>query len=92
MSKGKVFTCCGDCCHYDWKNHKCKCGHSKEGTAQDSFYVDCTTVDDLEKYEKVAYNKAVDDSFNAFKEVYSLTLSEEKKLDEMAIRLKRRWN
>lgn len=61
---GGVFTCCGDCVHYDRKKHKCKCGHDKESNAQEHFYDDCTTMDDLEKYEKMAYSKAVDDMVN----------------------------
>ena len=35
----------------------------------------------------MAYNKGVDDSLNAFKKVYSLTLIEEEKLEAIADKL-----
>lgn len=89
MAKAKVITCCGDCGYYDWKKHKCKRSHNKEENAQDHFYDDCTTLDDLDRYEDMAYNKGIDDSLNAFKKVYSLTLIEEEELKEIADKLKR---
>lgn len=39
--------------------------------------------------EDMAYNKGIDDSLNAFKKVYSLTLIEEEELEEIANKLKR---
>lgn len=48
------------------KKHKCKIGYSVENDAREKFYADCTTLKDVEDYEKVAYNKAVDDFTDKF--------------------------
>ena len=33
--------CCGDCIHYNWKNHKCNLGATENGKPTDTFYRDC---------------------------------------------------
>ena len=40
----KGIRCCGECCYYSMKNHKCTRGFH-EGTAKDSFYTDCDLPD-----------------------------------------------
>lgn len=61
MTNGKVITRCGDCVHYNFKKHKCNVGYSAEIDPKEKFYADCTTFENVEKYERKAYNKAVDD-------------------------------
>lgn len=61
MTSGKVITCCGDCVHYNFRKHECNVGHSAEVDPREKFYADCTTFENVEEYERKAYNKAVDD-------------------------------
>lgn len=88
MTSGKVITCCGDCIHYNFKKHKCNVGHSAEIDPKEKFYADCTTFENVEEYERKAYNKAVDDIIKSIKEEYAFTILEEEKIDEIAERLK----
>ena len=67
MTSGKVITSCGDCIHYNFKKHKCNVGHSAEIDAKERFYADCTTFENVEEYERKAYNKAVDDCIEELK-------------------------
>ena len=88
MISGKVITCCGDCVHYNFRKHKCNVGHSSEVDPKEKFYSDCTTFENVEEYERKAYNKAVDDTIKAIKEEYAFTILEEEKIDEVAEQLK----
>lgn len=88
MISGKVITCCGDCVHYNFRKHKCNVGHSAEVDSKEKFYSDCTTFENVEEYERKAYNKAVDDTIKAIKEEYAFTILEEEKIDEIAEQLK----
>ena len=88
MTSGKVITCCGDCVHYNFKKHKCNVGHSVEIDQKEKFYADCTTFENVEEYERKAYNKAVDDTIKSIKEEYAFTILEEEKIGEIAERLK----
>lgn len=88
MISGKVITCCGDCVHYNFRKHKCNVGHSAEVDPKEKFYSDCTTFQNVEEYERKAYNKAVDDTIKAIKEEYAFTILEEEKIDEIAEQLK----
>lgn len=88
MISGKVITCCGDCVHYNFRKHKCNVGHSAEVDPKEKFYSDCTTFENVEEYERKAYNKAVDDTIKAIKEEYAFTILEEEKIDEIAEQLK----
>lgn len=88
MISGKVITCCGDCVHYNFRKHKCNVGHSAEVDPKEKFYSDCTTFENVEEYERKAYNKAVDDTIKAIKEEYAFTILEEEKIDEIAQQLK----
>jgi hypothetical protein len=88
MTSGKVITCCGDCIHYNFEKHKCNVGHSAEIDAKEKFYADCTTFENVEEYERKAYNKAVDDTIKFFKEKFAFTILEEEQIDEIAERLK----
>lgn len=88
MISGKVITCCGDCVHYNFRKHKCNVGHSAEVDPKEKFYSDCTTFENVEEYERKAYNKAVDDTIKAIKKEYAFTILEEEKIDEIAEQLK----
>lgn len=88
MISGKVITCCGDCVHYNFRKHKCNVGHSAEIDPKEKFYADCTTFENVEEYERKAYNKAVDDTIKAIKEEYAFTILEGEKIDEIAEKLK----
>lgn len=88
MIRGKVITCCGDCVHYNFRKHKCNVGHSAEVDPKERFYADCTTFENVEEYERKAYNKAVDDTIKAIKEEYAFTILEEEKIDEIVEQLK----
>lgn len=39
--KYKKIYCCGECVNYNFKKHECRIGAKEEGTARDSFYLDC---------------------------------------------------
>ena len=41
----KGIKLCGECCNYNWKNHKCKIGCIDDSDAQASFYGDCPLPD-----------------------------------------------
>ena len=88
MISGKVITCCGDCVHYNFRKHKCNVGHSAEVDPKEKIYSDCTTFENVEEYERKAYNKAVDDTIKAIKEEYAFIILEEEKIDEIAEQLK----
>lgn len=88
MTSGKVITCCGDCIHYNFKKHKCNVGHSAEIDAKERFYADCTTFENVEEYERKAYNKGVDDAIKFIKEKYAFTILEEEEIDEIVEQLK----